>query len=277
MELTKKYVGNIVKQALAEDMGPSFEDKTTDVLNLTGSRVEAKIICNEQVMVCGFEFARQTFRAIDQGVEFEAKKSDGDHCEREDVVATVYGAAASILKAERTALNFLQRLSGISTLTGKFVKEIGNSKTKILDTRKTTPLLRQAEKYAVYCGGGTNHRMGLYDAVLLKDNHIKVRGLDDALDDLLNTYSADEIEVEVDTPKQLATAYSKGVSRFLLDNMTPDEVSGVRKKYSGVYLEVSGGITLSSVKAYANTGVDAISVGALTHSAGAIDMSLEIE
>lgn len=219
------------------------------------------------------------FRSVDKNARFIKKCSDGGKVRKGQVVAEVKGSARGILTAERTALNFLQRLSGISTLTRKFVDAAGG-RVNILDTRKTSPGLRVLEKYAVKVGGGTNHRIGLFDGVLIKDNHIAVTG------DLTKTVEAamrgcEAVEVEANTMKQVEEAAGSGASRILLDNMSVPQIKQavkiIRSRSKKIEIEISGGVNLNNIKSYSKACADYISIGALTHSAPALDISLKID
>jgi len=262
--------------ALREDVGSG--DITTETVVPAEMKISANIIAKEAGIICGLLIAKLVFLSVDKTIEFTDKAKDGKFVKKEAVVATVKGPARGILTAERTALNFLQRLSGISTMTNKFVKAAGKG-VKILDTRKTTPGLRYLEKYAVKIGGGFNHRIGLFDAVLIKDNHITVAGgLKRAV--ALAKKKYDRIEVEAKTPVQVKEAIEAGVSRIMLDNMSiagiKKSVQLLRRSKRKIEIEVSGGITLKNIRSIAGTGADYVSVGALTHSAKALDMSLKI-
>jgi nicotinate-nucleotide pyrophosphorylase (carboxylating) len=285
----------LVKWALSEDVGNG--DITT--LNALGSGVGARasIVVKERGVVAGVELARLVFRELDPSLKFEALVPDGTAVEAGVAVARLSGSAGPILTGERTALNFLQRLSGIASLTRRFVDKVRGTGVTILDTRKTTPGLRYLEKYAVKMGGGENHRFALWDMYLVKDNHIRAAGgVTAAIERILRTRQDVPLEVEVESLPQLREALRPGVDRILVDNRTLDEVRAAvaevdrwsaanpadeRVKRPGARrwpeIEVSGGITLETVREYAATGVDYISVGALTHSAPALNLSLEIE
>ncbi len=221
--------------------------------------------------------AEATFRALDPEIRFEAFASDGDVVEPPAVVARVAGSERAILTGERVALNFLGRLSGIATLTRRYVDAIDGTGVAVLDTRKTTPGLRALEKHAVASGGGRNHRFGLDDAILVKDNHLRAAGSIAAAVELVRAASDLPIEVECDTLEQVGEALDAGVDAILLDNMTLDELRAAVALTAGrARLEASGGVTLDTIRAIAETGVDEISVGALTHSARSLDVSLEL-
>jgi nicotinate-nucleotide pyrophosphorylase (carboxylating) len=287
---------NLVKYALSEDVGTG--DITT--LNAIGSGVKARgaIVAHAPGVISGLDVARLTFREADPGLSFKPLARDGELVDQGTAVAQVMGEIGGILKAERTALNFLQHLSGIATLTRRFVDTIAGTGATILDTRKTTPGLRFLEKYAVQCGGGQNHRLALWDMYLVKDNHIRAAGgITAAIDRIARTRQGDLLlEVEVESLDQLAEALRPEVDRILVDNRPPGEVKRAVEavdRWCAAHpsdsprkppnarrwpeVEVSGGINLVMARAYAETGVDYLSVGALTHSAPALDLSLEIE
>lgn len=285
----KKNWKELVRSALAEDIGPG--DITANLVP-RGSAVRAIIIAKERGVIAGLPMARMSFLSLSPRVKFQAFKKDGQEVAAGEKVLEVLGSLPVILSAERTSLNFLSRISGIATLTRKFVEKAAGTKADIFDTRKTTPTLRMLEKYAVKAGGGKNHRFGLFDGILIKDNHIsalsvskKVRTRLDAITRLIkeakkNKRKGIPIEVEVENIKEALTAASAGADIILFDNMSPEKVRAVRKElirmgFKGK-IEVSGGITLQNVRAYALAGVDRISIGRLTHSAPALDFSLEI-
>jgi len=243
----------------------------------------ARIVANEKAIIAGNETAAEVFRRIDPTLQIDVKRQDGADANPGDVIIEIRGATRPILKGERIALNFLQRLSGVATLTRKFVDAAANPRVKILDTRKTTPGLRALEKAAVVAGGGANHRFGLFDMVLVKDNHLAVHSdfadFAEALRKLRREKPEVRIEVEADSLEQVRNFLQvENIDVILLDNMKPAQIReavalGRKKK---VKLEASGGVTLKNIRQIAATGVDYISVGALTHSARAIDFSLEI-
>jgi nicotinate-nucleotide pyrophosphorylase (carboxylating) len=257
-------VKDLIDRALAEDVGDG--DLTTRILVPPGARATARIVQKEPGVIAGLDVAAAVFERFE--VKLEPAK---------DVVARLDGPAAGILTAERTALNFLGRLSGIATLTARYVEAVEGTGARILDTRKTTPGMRELEKAAVTAGGGTNHRMGLYDAVLIKENHAAVAGGLAAATRRAVAEAPEGVEVcvECETPEDVDIAFEAGARRLLLDNMTPSElVECVARAGGRVTLEASGGVTLDNVREIAETGVDFISVGALTHSAPALDLSL---
>lgn len=271
------YAEILVKAALAEDVGPG--DITTAAVVDRRLRGTAEILAKEDLIVAGLFVAEKVFRNLDRNAVFKAVCKDGVRVKKNSVIARVSGRLGRLLTAERVALNFLQRLSGIATLTGEFVKRVKPSKARILDTRKTTPCLRKLERYAVKTGGGYNHRFGLFDAVLIKDNHIKAAGgVGEAVKRANKKYREEAaVEVEVSTLKETEEALQAGADIILLDNMTPERIKRALKAIDKrALVEVSGGITLDNVKRAAATGVDFISVGALTHSATAVDISMEV-
>jgi nicotinate-nucleotide pyrophosphorylase (carboxylating) len=279
--LPQESIRNIVRAALAEDIGAG--DITTETAIPSDQRAEACIIAKEPCVVAGLSLFEEVFAQIDRAIVAKSLVGEGDFVEKGTRVCVLSGPARGILTGERTALNFLQRLSGIATLTRQFVDEIAGTKARILDTRKTTPTLRALEKYAVAVGGATNHRMGLYDAVMIKDNHRAIldrlgpKALGDAVATARKNHPNAPIIVEADTLEQVEEALAAGANHILLDNMTPDELREAVALVAGrAKTEASGGVTLKTVRAIAQTGVDYISVGALTHSARAVDFSLEL-
>ncbi len=272
----KMLILNAVALALREDVGSG--DITADSIIPKNKRTSANIIAKENGVVCGLPVARLVFLSVDRNIVFAAKVSDGKAVKKGTILAVVSGPARGILTAERTALNFLQRLSGIATLTDKFVKAAGK-KVKILDTRKTTPGLRILDKYAVKIGGGYNHRIGLFDRVLIKSNHIAVAGGLTKTVELAKRKNRN-IEVETKTLAQVREAVEAGVSRIMLDNMSIDDIKKsvkvIRGSRKNIEIEVSGGINLNNIRPIAATGADFISVGALTHSAPALDINLKV-
>ncbi len=267
---------SVVQAALAEDVGEG--DVTTEATVDQDALGAAELLVREPGVVCGLGVAEVVFRALDPEVRFERLVQEGAIVDRPTPVALVTGPERAILTGERTALNFLGRLSGIATLTRQYVDAVAGTGVAILDTRKTTPGLRALEKHAVACGGGRNHRLGLDDAVLVKDNHLRAAGsVREAVERVRATTDL-PVEVECDTLEQVAQALAVDADAILLDNMTPDELrTAVRLAGGRVRLEASGGVTLETVRAIAETGVDEISVGALTHSVHSLDVSLELK
>jgi nicotinate-nucleotide pyrophosphorylase len=280
MELTQteleRAFAEVVGRALAEDIGSG--DLTSEVLFGADDRCKAVILLKEAGVVCGLPVANAAFRKLDQAIELERLAGEGELvAAAPQELVRLTGRTRAILGAERVALNLLGRLSGIATLTRRFVEAVEGSGVAVLDTRKTTPGLRILERYAVQIGGGVNHRFGLFDAVLVKDNHLRLAGgVAEAVRRLRSSVSL-PLEVEADTHEQVEQALGLGVERILLDNMSPSEVAtAVELVAARAQLEVSGGVTLDNVRAYAETGVNAISIGALTHSARSLDVSLEV-
>jgi nicotinate-nucleotide pyrophosphorylase (carboxylating) len=270
----------ILRQALSEDIGEG--DITTCALIPVNHRSRAVIMAKEAFLLAGLSSAEKIFRLINPGLTFKARKKDGDSVKKGTTIANISGKTRGLLMGERTALNFIQRLSGIATLTRRFVDSVVGVPVKIVDTRKTTPGIRSLEKYAVKIGGGYNHRSGLYDGVLIKDNHINTAGgikkairiVQKKVQHML------KVEVEVKDIRQVKTAMSAGADIIMLDNMSIKnmrEAVKIARGYSRhVIIEASGNINLSNVRQVAKTGVDLISIGALTHSAQAVDITMDI-
>lgn len=276
--LPLQTVRKIVTRALFEDLGDG--DVTTRLTVPEASKARGTFYAKQSLVVAGLPVAAEVFRALEPDCKWESALSDGANVAAGQSLATVEGKAATLLSGERVALNFLQRMSGIATLTRKFKDQLDGLKTKLLDTRKTTPGLRILEKYAVRMGGGSNHRMGLDDGILIKNNHIAVAGgVRTAVERARKERPEGmPIEVEVRGFEELQEAVAAGADVALLDNMTPRQVAEcVRLVQSRMELEVSGGISLENIREYAKTGVDRISVGALTHSAPAVDINFLIE
>ena len=269
-----------IAAALKEDIGKG--DITTEFFVPEGLRASGRIVAHEPAVIAGTGAAAEIFRKIDPETEVQIIRPDGEAVAAGDIVIEVRGLARSILKAERVALNFLQRLCGIATLTRQFVDAVGNHPAKILDTRKTTPGLRMLEKAAVVAGGGVNHRSGLYDMVLVKDNHLAalggLSGFADQIGRLRKERPNIRIEVEADDLEQVrAFVEIEGIDAILLDNMVPAQIrEALALRRNNIKFEASGGITLKTVRRIAATGVDFISIGALTNSARAIDFGLEM-
>ncbi|MGD0780737.1 MAG: carboxylating nicotinate-nucleotide diphosphorylase [Dehalococcoidales bacterium] len=281
-QLTEKQIDTIIDIALDEDI--SRGDVTSEALispDLTG---KATLLAKEKGVLAGIEVAQRVFQRVDPATKFDIFSKDGTVIKPGDKLAIITGSVISILKAERTALNFLQRLSGIATLTARYVAEVKGTNAKIYDTRKTTPGLRLLEKYAVRMGGGQNHRLNLGEAVLIKDNHIAaLRAIGMSLKDVIakarkNAPAGVTIEVEVTNTHEATEALKADADIIMLDNMNINEMRQVVKSTAGkATLEASGQITLANVHETAKTGVDIISIGALTHSYKALDISLEME
>ena len=276
LNLTDKILLN----ALHEDIGSG--DITTSALIPEGHVSTAEIIAKEALVLAGLPFAERTFKLIDCSIKFRSLKKDGSRVKAKTVVAKISGNTGSLLKAERVALNVLQRCSGIATLTSKYVGQTKGMQVKITDTRKTAPGLRLFDKYAVRTGGGHNHRFGLFDGVLIKDNHIVAAGGVGKAVRLARTKAQHllKIEVEVKNIREVKEALSAGADVIMLDNMSITEmkkaVSFIRRKSTEVSIEASGNVALGNVRLIAETGVGIISVGALTHSAAAADISMNI-
>jgi nicotinate-nucleotide pyrophosphorylase (carboxylating) len=278
--MDEKLVKEAVSRALAEDLGGG-EDVTTTA-TIPGNRLAIAIMrAREPGIFCGGALAAEAFRQAGPSLKVTLHVKDGAGLSPGQDMLTVEGAARGIMVGERTALNFCTHLSGIATLTNKYVQAVAGTKAAIMCTRKTLPGLRAFQKYAVACGGGKNHRFGLYDAVLIKDNHIAVAGSVNAAIEKALAYTAGrkiKIEVEVDTLEQLAEALKHRIDVVLLDNMKPEMLKqAVAMARDKVMTEASGGVNLQTVRAIAEAGVDMISVGALTHSAPALDLGLDID
>ncbi|MCC7299738.1 MAG: carboxylating nicotinate-nucleotide diphosphorylase [Verrucomicrobia bacterium] len=270
-----------IQEALAEDLGAKQLDATTFALVPKGETAEAHLVSRESGILAGGSIAAEVFRQVDSSIKVIQKKADGTAVHPGDVVLTISGSARAMLIAERTALNFIQRMTGIATITRRYVDEAGNPDVLILDTRKTTPTLRTFEKYAVVCGGGTNHRYGLFDRVLIKDNHLAhwIReggSLAGAVTEARKKYPELLVEVEVDTVEQLKEVLTAKPDWVLLDNMPPPVLRECVKLCAGICkTEASGGVNLKTIREIAQTGVDAVSIGALTHSAPSADLALD--
>ena len=279
-DLSTDEIQRIVKDSLAEDIGTG--DATTLASIPDGSVSKALMKAREPLLVCGIAFAEAAFTTLSTDVHLDRRYEDGQAVERNDTLLAVNGPTRAILSAERVALNFIQRLSGIATTTSTYVNAVAGTQTQILDTRKTTPLWRRMEKYAVRCGGGRNHRKGLSDMILIKDNHLRAlykeppNAIAAAVRRARSRYPDLEIEVETDTLEQVQQAADARADIILLDNMSLNETRAAVQLVNGrSRVEASGGVTLGNVKAIAETGVDYISVGALTHSVRAVDIALD--
>ncbi|HOK77886.1 MAG TPA: carboxylating nicotinate-nucleotide diphosphorylase [Verrucomicrobiota bacterium] len=282
IEATDPEIRELVKRALAEDVGAG--DVTTLATIGPRARAQARIVAREPLVVAGLGLAEAAFCVLPGPVSCGRTVEDSQHVEAGTTLLTIRGLARTILTAERVALNYLQRLSGIATLTSKFVSAVAGTKAQILDTRKTTPGLRFLEKYAVRCGGGRNHRFGLYDMILIKDNHLaalreaRPNPIHAAVRRARKKYPQLRVAVEADTMDQVRQALEAGADWILLDNMAPRVLrAAVRLVNKRAVTEASGGVTLDNVRAIAETGVDCISVGALTHSARAVDIALDFD
>jgi nicotinate-nucleotide pyrophosphorylase (carboxylating) len=277
MELTQPEIDRVVAAALAEDVGSG--DATSEAVVPADARCRAQLLLEEPGVVCGVPVATAVFRALDPSVSVEPLVDDGAALTTPpSLLAEIEGPARAILAGERVALNLLGRLCGIASLTRRFVELVDGTGTAVLDTRKTTPGLRALERYAVRCGGGRNHRDGLYDAILVKENHLRLAGgIPNAVAALRAHANGLPVEVEAETLEQVREALATGVNRILLDNMSPTDVAAAVSLAAGrAELEASGGISLATVRSYAETGVDFVSVGALTHAARSLHVSLEV-
>ena len=275
-------IQSLIKAALAEDLGDRG-DVTSDFFIPAEAKSTARLLAKQDGVLSGLAVAAEVLKQVDPKTKLKRLWKDGQPFAKGDVVATLSGPTRSLLTAERTLLNFIQRLSGVATTTRRYVEAMDNPKVTLLDTRKTTPGWRLLEKQAVVHGGGTNHRIGLYDAVMVKDNHLTACGslvkLQAAIDAIKKRYPKMKIQLEAASLELLEVFLQlRGVDSVLLDNMTPALLSKAVKLNAGrLHLEASGGITFKTIAKVAATGVDAISVGALTHSAGSIDLSLEFD
>jgi len=271
-------VTELIHIALAEDIGP--KDITTENLVSPGEMGRGMIVAKEPLTLAGMDVVREVFLQLDGGTTFSSRFSDGDTVQTGDTVLEIYGAMRTLLMGERTALNFLQHLSGIATHVRGYVDEIGGKPVRLTDTRKTTPGLRNLEKYAVRVGGAYNHRMGLYDGVLIKDNHIAAcGGIIPAIHKIRDRVShLVKIEVETADLAQVRDALNAGADVIMLDNMNVDQIKEAVAEIKGrAIVEVSGGVSRINLAELADTGIDIISVGALTHSARSVDLSMRIQ
>jgi len=282
VELSAAEIRDAVKLALAEDIGGG--DATTLATVPETATARAVMRAHEPLVVAGLAFAEAAFAELSPATKIERRTEDGQRVKENETLLKISGPARALLSAERVALNFVQRLSGIATLTAQFVEAVQGTHAQILDTRKTTPGWRRFEKYAVTCGGGRNHRMGLFDMVLIKDNHLaamrgeKPNAIAAAVERVRKRYPDLKIEVEADTLEQVEQAADARADIILLDNMNPIQLRLAVQKIKGrMRAEASGGVNLAIVQAIARTGVDFISVGALTHSARAVDIGLDFE
>ena len=279
---TKKEIENQVRQALNEDLGVGTNERfkghdVTASLIPKSKESTAKLICRENAILCGREWFDTAFNLLDSNIQIKWYFEDGQRINNNDVICKISGCARHILTAERTALNFLQTLSATATQTSLFAKVIGQTDCKILDTRKTIPGLRLAQKYAVTCGGGINHRVGLYDMILIKENHIHAAGsITKAVNKARENFKDLKIEIEVENIDELQQAFECNVDRILLDNMDiPTLKQAVKLNNKNIDLEASGNITLDTIKSIAETGVNYISTGAITKNISAVDFSLQ--
>jgi nicotinate-nucleotide pyrophosphorylase (carboxylating) len=268
---------DIVKQAISEDLRPSGDITTKLIKN--NKKIKAKIIVNQNCIIGGLSFAKDVFKYSDKKIKFRLKTKDGNNVKRGKVVAVIYGKAKPILKSERVALNFLSLISGVATITKKFVNKTKNKSCKICCTRKTIPNLRLLQKYGVKLGGGLNHRFNLSDEILIKDNHIAIDGnIRELVKRAIKNKKGKKITVEVDNLNQLKKILGLRFNRILFDNMSIKNLKkGVRLANKNYETEASGGVTLKNIKKIVSTGVKRISVGQITHSAPAVNFSLEIK
>jgi nicotinate-nucleotide pyrophosphorylase (carboxylating) len=275
--LTPEVLERLARAALEEDVGS--RDATTEATVDASARAVGTLVARQDMVVAGLDVAMHVFRAVSADIGWEARAREGDRFEAGDLIASVAGPARAILTGERVALNFLQRMSGVATVTDRFVRAVAGTKAKIRDTRKTTPLLRALEKRAVEVGGGVPHRSGLNTGILVKDNHVRLAGgIGEATRRAVAGAGGLLVEIEVDSPEQIDGALAAGAQMILLDNFTPEQVAKAVLHIAGrVPVEVSGGVRLENVRAYAEAGPDYIAIGALTHSAPAADISLEVE
>lgn len=274
IKLSNYYIKNKVKLALNEDLYPNGDITSSLVKN--SKVIKIKLISNQQAVIAGLEFAKQTFKLIDNKIKFIIKKKEGSIVKKNDVVATIEGRAENILIGERVALNFLSHISGIATKTNQFVK-LANKKTKICCTRKTIPTLRVIQKYAVTSGGGTNHRFNLSDEFLIKDNHIASSDIKTLVSLAIKNKKGRKITVEVDNLNQLKKIMGLKFNTVLFDNMKNKTLkAGVRMAKKHYETEASGNVNFKSIKKIVATGVDRVSIGSITHSVPAIDFKFEI-
>lgn len=274
--LAPEHLDPLILAALAEDVGDG--DLTSNAILPPEMTCRGKIVCKQDGVIAGLPVVERVFKLVDERLQFDAKTKDGEKVQEDQIVARLFGPARAMLRAERVALNYLQHLSGIATLTARYVKAVEGTKTEILDTRKTTPGMRILEKYATRMGGATNHRMGLYDAVLIKDTHLALaNGVSAALRAVRKAHPEALINVEVSNLQELEQALNDKAPRILLDNFAPGQVREAMQIIRGrAQVEISGGVLLTNARAYALAGADFISVGALTHSAVALDYSMKV-
>ncbi|RLB28759.1 MAG: carboxylating nicotinate-nucleotide diphosphorylase [Deltaproteobacteria bacterium] len=272
---SEDLIYQIIDLALLED----GRDKTSEAIFEKDKSLDAFMVAKEKGIIAGIDIAQKVFKRQDCSVSFQANVADGSRISRGEKIATIHGLARSIFKAERVALNFLQRMSGIATITAEYVKRLQGTKAKLLDTRKTVPGHRILDKLAVRLGGGMNHRMGLYDMALIKDNHIDAAGsIEKAVKKVRERFPKLPIEVEARSVSDVEELLGLGVDRIMLDNFSLEDMKeAVRITDGRIPLEASGGITLDNIREVALTGVDYISVGALTHSVKALDITLLVE
>ena len=273
--MDQRDIDAILRRALDEDL----PDITSEAIFSSDERGRARFLVKAPGIIAGLMFAEATFKIIDGSANFQVRAKDGDRVQPGDIIAEVSASVIALLSGERTALNLLQRASGIATATRRYADAVSGTRAKIFDTRKTAPGLRALDKYAVMCGGGENHRIGLYDMFLIKNNHVDRAGsITAAVERIRRTKKPQKIMVEVRDSAELEEALQTHPDYILLDNMSPAEMrAAVQRVRGAVPLEASGGITLENVREIADTGVDRISIGALTHSVKALDISMRIE
>lgn len=275
-------IKDVIQKAIDEDLGDNRIDITSSILVPDDQVSSAEIVAKENGILCGIDVAKEIFHQIDPDVNLHQHINDSDRFKTGDIIASIHGKTKNILKAERSTLNFLQHLCGIATITGKFVEIASKYNVQILDTRKTIPGLRYLQKYAVLCGGGKNHRFGLFDEYLMKDNHILAcGGLDKALQRLKMSGNIEKTIIEIESLNDLKKALSAGARRIMLDNMETNDIYHAKKiaeKYShDIYLEISGMVGLENIKEIARTGINSISIGKITHSVKAIDINMKLQ
>lgn len=275
--LLKDHITQSVRTALHEDL--QGKPDLTSLLIPESRNAVARVITREDMILCGRDWVNEVFKQLNPGLKIDWNYEDGDKVESDSLLFTVSGMARSILTGERTALNFLQTLSGVATQTSHYVEKIGNSNTRLLDTRKTIPGLRLAQKYAVKCGGGKNHRIGLFDAFLIKENHILACGsITEAVRAARNIEAEKSVEVEVESLEELQEAIKAGSDIIMLDNFSLENIRNAIEINSGkAKLEVSGDVNLETISAIAETGVDYVSVGSLTKNVRAINLSMRFD
>lgn len=269
-------ITNSVTQALSEDVGTA--DVTAELVPAE-QQAEAHVVCREQAVICGIDWFNETFRQLDKNIHIDWKVKDGDIVDSDTVLVTLKGKARPILTGERTALNFLQTLSGTATVSAVYAEQVAGTECKVLDTRKTIPGLRKAQKYAVTCGGCSNHRMGLYDAFLIKENHImSAGGIDKAIENARANHPDLTLEIETENMDEFHTALAAGADVIMLDEFSFEDIEmavQVTRQFDGdTKLEASGNINLDTIRRYAETGVDYVSTGSLTKHVRAVDLSM---
>ncbi len=281
MPISYDAVRELIDMAIREDLGDNLTDVTSDAV-FHDETATAELLCKETIVLCGTDLIRYVYQAIDPVVTVEILFPDGEVLGDHTVFATIHGKVRSLLKGERIVLNFLQRMSGVATQTKTYVNALNSTTVKLLDTRKTIPGYRHLDKYAVKTGGGENHRMGLYDMVMIKDNHKNAAGsVSEAIDRVRNHTQGIKVEVEVETIEEAREAARKGCDIIMLDNMNNEEIieasRAIRSVNASIKIEVSGGITIERLSSLGQLDIDFISSGALTHSVRAVDISMEMQ